>query len=768
MVVLTRLIRLVLVLSALTVVATANGAWALDPTPVPAPDGFSIRVSRVAGLPGESIEVEFHDAKESALYQCGVYDKSQPNLAANCVDGANKVRTATVAVPRVPPGEVVELTWWIDPLYQVYSPSPLDGSFDVTVLGVEATTQPEVATPGKPVTITLNGQPDGLRITSCTVELGGAEERCDGGRATVLVPADTPPGSELPLSWKFDYAYGKNNDKGRGEGGRPIRVAPPLPEIEAQQETETAAPGLPFAVTFISRTAGVTVTGCVLTYRPPARCNPSGVAVVTIPLDTPVDSTITLPWTVYYTSTRPGDGLLPVDGYLKIPVVAVQPRFTATEQPARARPGDEVTVTLEPVDPGVTIVGCQAFFPHGVGAFCQRSPKRWFARTRVPADAQPGATLLRWGVEALTADGRLAADNGVLPFQVLAAGRPSKPTSAPTSSPTSAPTSSPTSAPTSSPTSAPTSSPTSAPTSRAAEPQPVFVAVTDPEAAEPGQRVSVTIQPLTAGTTITGCHAAFAGTDGSACEPSGARWTASVTVPDDARPGDLPLRWNVTARTGAGAGGTVTYRVLGSGPPPRPEFEIGLDPTSVRPGGHVAVTNRAYDEGVAITGCSAGYTPGGAMAACRDTGQGWVADVVVPENAPPGTGILYWQVAYARSGDIAPGSTNGSVGMAVLPPPTEQVAWLSRLWGIVWRGGAGALGLAALIGLRAAAGPVRKWRERRRRDAGGLPEGVSVTVVRPFGPASATAADPDAAPRRVIRLTIHRGVPNIRLHEELR
>jgi hypothetical protein len=296
-----------------------------------------------------------------------------------------------------------------------------------------------------------------------------------------------------------------------------------------------------------------------------------------------------------------------------------------------------------------------------------------------------------------------------------------------------------------------------------APPEPVYAAVTDPEAADPGKPVSVTVQALTTGSTIAGCRAAFAGAGPTGCRHVGDRWTADLTVPDDARPGDLPLVWDVADETGGSGGGTVSYRVLGTAPR-EPQVDIALEPREVKAGDHVTVTHRILDEGVAISGCDVGYTPGGTMAACHDTGQGWVADVVVPAKAAPGTGTLLWRVAYTRAG--AGGSAEGEVAMAVIPGDEESL--LHKLWRVAWRGGGALLGVVALVGLSAAGRSVRRrWRQRGPEDEGSASGAVSVNLVRPHGPAVATPRDPQAPPLRVIRLTLRRGRSRIDVHEEL-
>ena len=178
-----------------------------------------------------------------------------------------------------------------------------------------------------------------------------------------------------------------------------------------------------------------------------------------------------------------------------------------------------------------------------------------------------------------------------------------------------------------------------------------------------------------------------------------------------------------------------------------------------RPGraGDASVQDRA----VTITGCTVTYMPGGKTAGCRDSGRGWVADVALPDNAPPGSGTLAWKVAYTRGGEN--GSTDGNVTIPVLQ---QEQSLLDKLWAVGWRTGLGALGLAALIGVRAGGRSWRRWREEHHREQ--LPAGVSVALIRPYGPPSATTDEPDAPPRRVIRLTLHRGTPRVRLREEAR
>lgn len=102
-----------------------------------------------------------------------------------------------------------------------------------------------------------------------------------------------------------------------------------------------------------------------------------------------------------------------------VPAPAPGPHFQVVADPRAARPGDRVTVTLAPLHGRFTIVDCLVAFPAQDGGHCRRSSGRWIAETTVPRDARPGPTLLRWGVASRDADGRAAADNGSVEYEVL-------------------------------------------------------------------------------------------------------------------------------------------------------------------------------------------------------------------------------------------------------------------------------------------------------------------------------------------------------------
>jgi hypothetical protein len=289
--------------------------------------------------------------------------------------------------------------------------------------------------------------------------------------------------------------------------------------------------------------------------------------------------------------------------------------------------------------------------------------------------------------------------------------------------------------------------------------------------------VRVTLSALDPGVRITGCVVAFPGRESTECRRTGRRWSATVTVPDRAPPGDLPLRWSVTSRSAKGKAGsgsdTIDYRVLATGAEPPPAFSVRPVPPAARIGARVAVSHRSLVDGVSITGCSAGFTPA-AMADCHHTEQGWIADVLVPDAVAPGAGIVLWKVAYTRTGagdkagEAAPGSTDGLLNVTVLAKQVTNAAGIWKtLGGIGWRVMLGGLLLAGLVGFKSVA---RRTRDRWRRRPGGsnhsgLPGSVRVVPVLPAGPMDVRVSDPDAAPRRLIRLTVHRHPPDVRIRE---
>jgi hypothetical protein len=297
-------------------------------------------------------------------------------------------------------------------------------------------------------------------------------------------------------------------------------------------------------------------------------------------------------------------------------------------------------------------------------------------------------------------------------------------------------------------------------------PPPEFVAVTEPESATPGARVTVAVSPLDPGVEITGCLIAFPRTQGADCRRSGDRWSAAVVVPAGAEPGDLPLRWGVAYRTTANGApgadnGTIDYRVLAPGTAPAPAFSVLPNPAAARAGERLTVSQASLVDGVTITGCSAGFTES-AMAECRQTPHGWAADVVVPQAVQPGPGTVLWRLAYHRAGEAGGGATDGLVTFTVLSAATPSAGLLPKVLGILGRILLGAVVLTGLV-----AGPsLRNWARRRwdkwrnppetpdQEDVD--PDSVQVVPMQRADRMTVKVENPDAPPDHLIRITLHR------------
>ncbi|HEU4348653.1 MAG TPA: hypothetical protein VFR35_12805 [Actinoplanes sp.] len=207
--------------------------------------------------------------------------------------------------------------------------------------------------------------------------------------------------------------------------------------------------------------------------------------------------------------------------------------------------------------------------------------------------------------------------------------------------------------------------------------------------------------------------------------------------------------------------------MLARGAEQPPAFSVLADPTAAAPGGRIAVLHRSLVDGVSITGCSAGFKPD-AMADCRQTAQGWIADVDLPTKTAAGSGALRWTVAYSRAGQNTPGSTDGLLNFTVLAavPVAEEPGIWTTLWGLLWRVVLGGALLAGLVGARRIGTRGRTWWKEHRAGNPGVPESVRVVPVIPDGPLDVDLSNPDAPPRRLIRLTYHRRPPDISIREE--
>ncbi|MET3424854.1 hypothetical protein BJ973_004066 [Actinoplanes tereljensis] len=713
----------------------------------PAPFKPLVRIT--AGWPGDQVNVYFANSQYNVV-DCRLYWAAAEDKKADC-DGKHH---AVIDVPDLPPGPT-GLRWEME-YGPPASPSPdgehMGDEIPFTVNGVRAAADHVEAEPGDLVTVTFTPVGTGVGIGDCGIDepvKAACPTETDVSQAQITVPGNALPGSSVALHW---YAESGPRGFGHSTGGNigvKIRPLPPA-EFDVRGQADTLGPGQPFIATFRSLTPGVTITGCGLTLGDRSACGSSDVAVVMIPPDTPSGTRLTIPWDLTYSSTRPGEPTDPAPtatGELRLLVEAQTSELAVTVQPAEAYPGDEVVLSFAALRPGVSIVECLAFFPNDPGGICQKSPRRWFARTHVPPNAPPGPTLLRWGAASITAGGRPIADSGAFVFTVRARAGGDAPVGPPGNPP---------------------GDPVRQFTPpRDADPRPpTFVATSDPETAAPGTAVTVSVAPLTPGVTITGCTAGFRGVAGPGCSGAGGgAWTARPLVPTSAGPGDQPLDWHVTwSDTTGHAGreaGTIAYRVSEPGTRLQPAFRVQVTPPKAKPGEHVAVTQSALDDGVTITGCEAGFSVGASMASCRDTGQGWVADVTVPEKAPAGTGAVLWNVAYDRAG---PGTADGFTRLEVMP--TAGPSFWGKLAGFGGRITLGAVALVGFVAYRAVGSRVReRWKQRRARSAE-LPDDVDVRPLPDAGLFRTDLGAPTREPHPVIRLSPIGGSPRATLREE--
>jgi hypothetical protein len=628
---------------------------------------------------------------------------------------------------------------------------PTHGEIPFTVDGVVAAIDHAGAEPGDPVTVTFTPVGAHVIIGDCGIDepiKAACPKEANVSQARLTVPANAVPGSSLALHWYAESGPQGQGHSSEGNIGVKIRPLPPV-EFDVRGQADTLGPGQPFIATFRSLTPGVTITGCGLTLGDRSGCGASDVAVVMIPPDTRSGTALTIPWDLTYSSTRPGEKTDQAAGALHLVIKAETSEMAVTVQPAEAYPGDEVVLSFASLRPRVSILECLAFFPNDRGGICQSSPRRWFARTRVPPDAPPGPTLLRWGAASITDGGQSIADSGAFVFTVRA--RADGKSSAHSST---------------SPTVTPQQQQQFTPP-RDADPQPPsFMATSDPETTAPGKAVTVSVAPLTPGVTVIGCTAGFRGAAGSACsDTGGGSWTARPSVPASAGPGDQPLDWHVTWRDTTGRGGrdagTIAYRVSKPDTSPQPAFRVQVTPPKARPGEHVTVTQSALDDGVTITGCEAGFSVGGSMTGCRDTGRGWAADVTVPESAPAGTGTVLWNVAYDRAG---PGTADGFTRLEVMP--IAGPGFWGKLAGFGGRIALGVLALAGLMVYGKVGSRVReRWKKRPAR-ATELPDNVDVRSLPDAGVFRTDLGAPAREPHPAIRLVPLRGSPRVSLREE--
>jgi hypothetical protein len=743
---------------------------------------LTVTSDRTSGLPGLQLGVKF-SYKEYPVHieDCEAHLDGDWKQVVRCDRSADSASRIMVLPKELKAGDHT-VHWTVGYRLELNAMQPYQdpdqgpdrdtGAFNFTVFeaAFDAVADPPVTNPAQPVALRFASRAADVAIKGCRVVFGRQVYECQEARDGWSARLPAPDVASF-VRWMVDYTGGPGTDD-TAVGSTEVRVVPwPAPEFRvAVAGSDTVAPGAPVTVQFESLTAGVRIKDCGTTYRQRRiGCGQSHLTVVSIPGDAEA-GTVELPWDLTYESSRRGEKGDRKSGLLKITVVVEEPDFTVTVQPPAARPRETVTLAFTSLVPGVDIVGCIAFFPHAPGNTCQRSPERWFVRTKVPADTQPGATLLRWGVASVSTAGRAGADDDVIPYTVLpplvvndpTKGIQSGGTTGSTNGTSTASSTGPTKDTTSSDTTSRESTTQATTTTTTLGPTPEFVAETKPESARPRARVVVTVSPLDPDVRILGCAIAFATAGDRACRRSGGRWSAGVTVPADATAGEtLPLAWRVVFQDAAGRrgtdNGTIDYLVQADVPYP-PAFEVVADPAAATPGKRVTVSHTPLDADVAITGCRAGFTEK-AMTACRQSPSGWVADVEVPPATSPGPSRVFWTVAYTRPGEAA-GATEGLSSFRVLPPVDDHRGRLRKATDLLWRTVLGGVLLVGLLAVRGIRKPIldrlRGRRAAESDDDRGIPESVRIVPVFETDRMSVLVDRSDAAPAQDIRILTRR------------
>jgi hypothetical protein len=407
---------------ALALVAAPMAAAALVPEVAHA-SVLTVTSDPTSGLPGLQLDVKF-SYKEHPVHieDCEAHLDGDWKQVVTCDRSADSTRRIMVLPKELKAGDHT-VQWTVGYSIEPYAlrPEQDTGAFNFTVLeaAFDAVADPPVTNPAQSVALKFTSRTADVAIKGCRVVFGRQVYECEEARDGWSARLPAPDVTSF-VRWEVDYTGGPGTDD-TAAGSTEVRVVPwPAPEFRvAVAGSDTVAPGEPVTVHFESLTAGVRINECGTTYRHRRiGCNQSHLTVVSIPGDAEA-GTIELPWDLTYESSRRGEKGDRKSGLLEITVVVEEPDFTVTVQPPAARPRETVTLAFTSLVPGVDIVDCIAFFPHAPGDTCQRSPERWFVRTKVPADAQPGATLLRWGVASVSTAGRAGADDDVIPYTVL-------------------------------------------------------------------------------------------------------------------------------------------------------------------------------------------------------------------------------------------------------------------------------------------------------------------------------------------------------------
>ncbi|MEV6494242.1 hypothetical protein AB0M20_37310, partial [Actinoplanes sp. NPDC051633] len=475
-------------------------------------------------------------------------------------EGAGRSWVARLAVPEdAPPGPtgVEWAVWQDDKQVEIPGTTPFEVVRPVAppppVFRVEPV--PATAEPGQDIAIRFASDTTGVTIKTCEVVVSDVLHPCDGElTATVPVPLGQPVGP-MPVLWRVTYSSERPEEpKSDDEGLIAVQVEIVEPTFEVLVTPSTALPGDPVTVVFTPVTEGVRILGCLAAFPNDAgdECRQSEdrwLAEVTVPSDArpgwnnlrwgvqaaaatgrPIAQSSTIRYRVSpkvappletTTTTAPSR---PVKEQQVGPEEELDlgpvPKFVAAAQPESAVAGEQVTVSVSPVEPGAEITDCLVTFPGDAGVQCEYAGGRWSATVTVPAGTAAGAMPLRWGVTSRTADGRRGADNGIVNYPVRAPGSPLPP---------------------------------------------AFDVRPEPAAGRSGDRVTVSMLSLVEGTAVTGCAVGFDEGSLAACHPAAKGWAADLVVPEGAKAGPGTLLWRVaykrTGRPGA-ADGLLTFTVL--------------------------------------------------------------------------------------------------------------------------------------------------------------------------------------------------------------
>jgi hypothetical protein len=431
---------------------------------------------------------------------------------------------------------------------------------------------PANAEPGQQVAVRFTSETGGVTLRECAATVAGRTVSCDADFvATVAVPLGQPDGA-MPIDWTVRYDSTRPGEAGDvGSGQVTVQVEIATPDFEVGMTPSEAAPDHWISVEMRSLTEGVRIVGCMAAFpsgpagvcqssegrwlaevRIPADARPGlhnlrwGVfartagggpvaknGTVVFPVSPPeVEATEETTATPLFETTQPTpliENTTPTPGPGRTTTVAdppvlvelgPEPEFVAAAEPPSATPGDEVTVVVSPVEPGVEVTDCLVTFPGQAGAACARSNGRWSATVTVPATAEPGRVPLRWGLTSKAADGTPDTGNGTIDYLVRQRGSPRPPE---------------------------------------------FAIRPQPAAARAGEHVTVSHVSLLDDVALTGCAVGFTEDRLAACHPAAEGWAADLAVPEGMTPGPGTLVWRAAYQRAGQVGtadGRLTFTVL--------------------------------------------------------------------------------------------------------------------------------------------------------------------------------------------------------------